>query len=165
MCLIRTWNETGNEYNVTLRRLRVNHCCCGKAKYYTFRVAAALVIQQHAKRTPLIILPSLPCQALPHFSTLSIHGKTFGKSYWTWNACFFSTTFVWNISYPKRAERDINVHGSWRKVFIILVKSESNLNFLDRTSKNTKKMTFHESPTTGSRVVPRGRTGRQTRQS
>jgi len=47
-------------------------------------------------------------------------------------------------------------------VFIILVKFESNLDFLDRLSKSTKKMNFHENPTTGSQLVSRGRTGRQT---
>jgi len=53
---------------------------------------------------------------------------------------FFSTTFVSNISYPKTAERDIiNEHWSSREVSIILVKFESNLNFLDGLSKNTQE--------------------------
>ena len=52
---------------------------------------------------------------------------------------FFSTAFVSNISYPKRAERDTNEHRSSREASIILVKSDSNLNFLDGLSKKILK--------------------------
>ena len=49
-----------------------NHCCRGKAKSITYaeRVTAALVTK-HAKRMRRVILSSVVCLAVPHFSTLS----------------------------------------------------------------------------------------------
>jgi len=54
----------------------------------------------------------------------------------------FSTTFTWNISHSKNNCRDANVHGSSRKVLVILVWVQRNLNFLQRFSKNTQISNF-----------------------
>jgi hypothetical protein len=49
-----------------------NNCCRGKAVSITYSecVSEALVTQ-HAKRMHRVILSSVPCLSLPHFSTLS----------------------------------------------------------------------------------------------
>ena len=50
-----------------------NHCCSGKANSISYservRMSVALFIEK-AKRMPRVILPSVPCMALPHYSTL-----------------------------------------------------------------------------------------------
>jgi len=51
-----------------------------------------------------------------------------------------------------------NVHGFSCKVPVILVRFDCNLDLLERFSKNNSNIKFHENPSSGSRVVPRGRT-------
>jgi len=57
----------------------------------------------------------------------------------------------------RRIQRDaINVHKSSRKVPIIVVRFQLNLNFLGRFSKKYSNIKFHENPSSGSRVSPCG---------
>ena len=49
-----------------------NHCCLGKTINIThYNCASVALVIQHAKRTRLIILPSVACLSLTNFSTLS----------------------------------------------------------------------------------------------
>jgi hypothetical protein len=58
----------------------------------------------------------------------------------------------------RRIHRDsiMNVQRSSHKVPAILVRSQWNLNFLNRFSKNTEIVKFHKNLSIGSRVVPQG---------
>jgi hypothetical protein len=73
-----------------------NHFCRGKAISVTYSkcVSVALVIQ-HATRMRRIILSSVACLALQHFSTLSHTRHDFREKVIEYKICFliFSTTF------------------------------------------------------------------------
>jgi len=75
----------------------------------------------------------------------------------------FFTTFVWNISHSKKklARYDSNFYWSSCKVPFIIVRFSWKLNFLDIFSKKCTNIKFHENPSSGSRVVPCGRTDRR----
>jgi len=75
-----------------------DHCCRGKAINITYSecVPVALGIQP-SMRMRRIILPSVSCPALPHFSTLSHKLHDFRKKKYL-SVFFFSKTFVWSIS-------------------------------------------------------------------
>jgi hypothetical protein len=75
----------------------------------------------------------------------------------------FSTTLSETFLILRIIERNIitNVHRPSCKV-LVLVRFQGNLNFLHRFSKNYSHIKFHENPSSGSRVVPCGRTDEQT---
>jgi hypothetical protein len=52
----------------------------------------------------------------------------------------------------------INVKTSWCKLSVIRVGFEFNMKFLDRFSGTNSNIKFHQNPSSGSRVVPYGRT-------
>jgi hypothetical protein len=57
-----------------------NHCCDGKARSITYSEGLFVVfVIQHAKRTPHIILTSVPCLALPYFSRLTHRRQDFRR--------------------------------------------------------------------------------------
>jgi hypothetical protein len=64
----------------------------------------------------------------------------------------------------RRIQRDtlINVYRSSRKVTVILVGFQWNLNFLERFKKKSSNIKFHQNLSSGSGVVPCGRTDRWT---
>jgi len=67
-----------------------NHCCRRKARSITYSECLSVVsVIQHAKRMRLIILKSLPCLALPYFTTLTHtrQDSPGGGSYLTQNTC------------------------------------------------------------------------------
>ena len=122
-------------------------------------MSVALVIQR-AKRMRRIILSSVACPAVQHFLTLSINGTTVGKKLLNIKCVFWFSVQVLSKTclILRRTQRDfiINAHRSACKVPVLHVRFWLNLNIPDRFSKNTH-IKFHESLSSGSRVVPCGR--------
>jgi len=76
-----------------------------------------------------------------------------------------STTFVWNVSIPRRNEQDMirNVYRSSCGVTVVCLIS-MNVQFSRQIfEKKCWNIKFNENPSNGIRVVPCGRTDRQTR--
>jgi hypothetical protein len=133
--------------------------------YFECECVSVGVVIQHAKCMCRVVLSTVACLALPHFSTLSHKGsisekKNEHKMY----VLIFSTNFPVAFLILRIIQRDtvINVHTSLCKVHVILVRVQWILNFLDRFPKKVK---FHKNLSSGSRVVPCGWTYRRTRQS
>ena len=80
--------------------------------------------------------------------------------FWFYLQLYSETFFI-----LRRNDRDVikNTYRSSCKVPVILARFLWNLNFLNRFKNSNVK--FHENPSSGSRVVPWGRTDRQTWQS
>ena len=82
-----------------------NHCCCGKAISITYSecVSATLVIQ-HAKHMHYIMLSSVACLPLPHFSILCHKCSDFREKVMEYTKCIwtFSTIFIWNFCHSKK---------------------------------------------------------------
>jgi hypothetical protein len=112
-------------YNVTLKACSCIHRCRGKviSIAYCDRVSAALVIQ-YSKRMRRTMLLSVPCPAVPHFSTLSHKRQDFGEKKVTEHKIMiFSTTCLKTFLILRRNAQDtvINVHTSSRKVLVTLM--------------------------------------------
>jgi hypothetical protein len=138
-------------YKVTLSCVRVtifsveNQQVLHKLSVCPYSVLAI----QHDKpvrRISLYVLPSVACLDLPYFPTYLLNGTNFGKTLLNTKCVFifcvqpFSETFL----ILRRIQRNIiiNVHRSSCKVTAILVAFSSDLNFLDRVSKNIQKSNF-----------------------
>ena len=103
--------------------------------------------------------------AAPYFSTFFHKRHNFrGKKLLNIKCVLiFSATFVRNISFSKsNADIIVNVLACSRKVPLMLVRFQWNLNFLNRFSKKKSSNTkFHENTSNGNRVVTFERTDRQ----
>jgi fucose 4-O-acetylase-like acetyltransferase len=113
-----------------------------------------------------IMLSSVACLAVPYFSTLCHKRLDFWKkSYWTYNACL---DFLYNFEtflILRRIQRGImiNVHRSSCKVPVIVVGLYSNLNNLERFSKNSQTSNFMKIHPVGVDLFPaERRTDRRT---
>jgi hypothetical protein len=104
---------------------------------------------------------------LQYFSTLSHKRYDLKKNERKIYVLIFCTNLSETLVILRRTQQDtikMHVYRSSRKVPVIPVRFKRMLNFLDRFSKNNQmsNLKFHESPLSESRVVPRGRTDRQS---
>ena len=116
-------------------------------------------------RVGRVLLSYVTCPAL-HLSMLSHKRKDFRKKKLLSIKCvlIFSTTFVWNISHYKKnwaryGYMRIDLHV---KVHITLDKFWWKLEFSQQIFEKYSVIKFHESQSSGSRVVPCGRTDGRT---
>jgi hypothetical protein len=131
-------------------------------KYYILCVSVAL-ITQHAMIKRRIILLSVACLALPFSPHYLTNGTIFGRILLKIKCVFLfplqllSETFL--ILRITEGDIHINVHMSSCSGPDILVRLEFSPHIFGKCS-NIK---FHENPSSGSRVVPFGRTHGRTR--
>ena len=86
---------------------------------------------------------------LYHISTYYLkNGMTFGKSYWTQNACFDLTTFIWNISHSKK-----NSARHYHKCVQVFMKHIHYCQILIEIFQKVRNTKFHENLSSGSRAV------------
>jgi len=112
-----------------------NHCCRGKRNKHCIFCVCVYVVILHAKRMRRFILSSLACHI---FALYLINGTISWGGVIEHKMCVlsFSTTFVWNISHSKG-----NSGRSPCKVAAIFFRFQWNLSFLDRFSKERRKIT------------------------
>jgi hypothetical protein len=87
------------------------------------------LVNQHAKRMRLVILPSVACPAVPYFSTLSHKWHDFRKKVLEHKirTLIFSSTFIWNISHSKN-----NSLGHWDRQVLNYLRLTSQLRRVTR---------------------------------
>jgi hypothetical protein len=124
-----------------------NHCCYRKAICTAYSECVSVVlVTQHAKGMGRIILPSVVCLALPYFCTLSHKRNDFREMLLNTKRVFWfflqllSETFL----ILRRTQRNIviNIDSFLCKVPVILVRFLSDVDSLDRLSKNTQLSNF-----------------------
>ena len=84
-----------------------NHCSSRKAVSIRHSECVCVCVSfviQHAMRMRSMTMSTVTCLALPYFSTLSHKRHDFRGGVIEHKMCvlIFSTTFVWNISHPKK---------------------------------------------------------------
>jgi hypothetical protein len=139
-----------------------NHCFRGKAISIThFECVCGLIYP--AMRLRLIVLSSVVCPTVPYFSTLSRKRQHFRKKcYWTKNMCI---DFLYNVqncfSFFRRIQWDVNIneYRSSCKVSVLFL-SDLKFVFSLKIFGKISNSKFPENPSSGSRVVPCGRTDR-----
>ena len=134
-----------------------NYFRLGKAIRITFILwvcVCSLSYPACKRACAILILPSGASRILPHFS--HINATIFGKKGIEHN---FLRVFPETFLILRRVKGDIviKVHKSSCKVPVLRVGFQWKLNFLDGFSKITY-IIFHGNPSSGSQVVPCGRT-------
>jgi hypothetical protein len=122
---------------------------------------------QHAWCMRRIILPLVACLTLSYFSTLSLKRHDFRKIFIEFKVCvlIYSKTSVWNISRSKNNPDVVSVHRSSCKVLVYSCQTLIKLEFSRQIFEKCSHLKFYKNPSSGNRVIPRGRTDRQTRRS
>jgi hypothetical protein len=89
-------------YTVTLRRIRVNYFCCGKAVTITY--SERVFVHVSSMQCACAVLSSVACLALTNVSTLSHKQHNFWTMLLNTKRCVMisSTSFFWNISHSKK---------------------------------------------------------------
>jgi len=105
------------------------------------------------------ILSSVTYRALQYISTLSHRRHDFLKKVLKHTMCIsiFSTTFVSNILILRRTKRDMIINACWyqsKVPTILAIFNSFSRQIFGKYSYNK----FHENPSSGSWVVPWGRT-------
>ena len=152
-----------------IRALSRNHCCHGQAVIITYSVCVFVFSGvQHAKSMRRIVLSPVACPAVPVFPHYLTNGTIFWKMLCNINMCvpILCTVFVWNVILS-RTERNIitNVRRSSCKVRVIAVRVLIKLEFSRQILGKTSNIRLHKYPSSGSRVVPCGRTDRHGKAS
>jgi hypothetical protein len=141
------------------------YCCHGKEiNIYSKCVYLALIVQ-NAKRLCCSISRSVACLAVPYFPHYLTNGTTFGKKVVEHKMCvlIYYTTFVWKTCHSKK-----NFSEIFSLMYICLrVKCPLFLSGCNETGifsqqifEKCSNIKCYENPSSGSRVVPCGRTGR-----
>ena len=146
-------------YNVTLRCVRAIIVVVEIHITYSECIFVTLCIQ-HAMRMRRIILSSVACLARPYFFPLSHKRLCFQKKKEPWNliCVFFLQLSFEKYLTPRRTERGVIKYAivvsvkSTRYFCQILIKRE----FSGQSVEKYSNITFHENPSSGSRVVPHG---------
>ena len=101
------------------------------------------------------ILSWLPYLVAPYFSTLPYKGLDFGKNVTEHKVCVlsFSTTYVWSIYHSTK-----NSARYYHKYKCVHTTYSLFLSYFNETFSR-KYIKYHENPSSGSRVVPRGKKG------
>ena len=116
-------------------------------------------------RSACAILPSVACPALQYFPHYLINGTIFEKQLLNTKCVFwFSLQILSEIFFIlRRTERDIITNVYWSSLTYPLFLSHFNETWIFSTDfRKILNIKFHERPFSGSRVVPCGRTERQT---
>ena len=128
---------------------------------YSESVTVALVIQ-HVMRMRPIILSSVACLALQYFSHYLIKGTIFLKTNTEckMSVLIFSTIFVWNMShYEKNSAR---YHKKCISTLMLRTRYSClmlmKLDFFRQIFEIYSNIKCHNKPSSGSRIVPCGRT-------
>ena len=147
-------------------------CVCARARafvrvlgrvgvYMSVVVHVALFIE-HATRTRYIVTSFVAPLASPYFSTLSHKRHDFRKkkSYWTLNVFWFSQQRLSNtFLILSRIQWDTVINVKRLDVKYALFLSNFNETWIFSTYfRKNSSITFHQNPSTGSRIVPCART-------
>ena len=109
------------------------------------------------------MLSSVACPALQYFPHYLINGTILEKKVTEHKMCLliFSSSFVWNVSHSKKTwarydkKSKLGLHV---KCPLLLSDFNETRIFSTDFPKNSTNIKFHENPSSGSQVVPCGRT-------
>ena len=129
-------------------------------KYYIFWVCVCR-LRYPAWKAHAPYCQTVACPALHYFPTLSHNWHDFRKKrYWTYNVCF---DFPYNFCLKDFPQRDTtNAHRPPCKVSCYAGQVSMTLEFSRQIFEKCSNINCHENPSSGSRIVPRGRTDGQT---